>query len=59
MNAKQYDLVIVGHSLAARLTGVRIDIRGENNAAIFVDGVFVSGREGLNFSQLDTERIEA
>lgn len=35
-----------------------IDIRGENNAAIFVDGVFVSGREGLNFSQLDTERIE-
>jgi iron complex outermembrane receptor protein len=35
-----------------------IDVRGENNAAIFVDGVFVSGREGLNFSQLDLERIE-
>lgn len=34
------------------------DIFGENNAAIFVDGVFVSGREGLNFSQLDLERIE-
>ena len=30
----------------------------ENNAAIFVDGVYVSGREGLNFSQLDLERIE-
>jgi iron complex outermembrane receptor protein len=35
-----------------------IDVRGENNAAIFVDGVFVSGKEGLNFSQLDLERIE-
>lgn len=34
------------------------DIFGENNAAIFVDGVFVSGRRGLNFSQLDLERIE-
>jgi iron complex outermembrane receptor protein len=34
------------------------DIFGENNAAIFVDGVFISGREGLNFSQLDVERIE-
>ncbi len=30
----------------------------ENNAAIFVDGVYVSGRQGLNFSQLDLERIE-
>lgn len=34
------------------------DIFGENAAAIFVDGVYVSGREGLNFSQLDVERIE-
>lgn len=34
------------------------DILGENNAAIFVDGIYVSGREGLNFSQLDLERIE-
>jgi iron complex outermembrane receptor protein len=34
------------------------DIFGENNAAIYVDGVYVSGREGLNFSQLDLERIE-
>lgn len=34
------------------------DIFGENNAAIFVDGVYISGREGLNFSQLDLERIE-
>lgn len=31
---------------------------GENNTAVFVDGVFVSGREGLNASQLDLERIE-
>ncbi len=30
----------------------------ENNAAIFVDGVYISGREGLNFNQLDLERIE-
>lgn len=34
------------------------DIFGVNAAAIFVDGVYVSGREGLNFSQLDVERIE-
>ncbi len=34
------------------------DIFGENATAIFVDGVYVSGREGLNFSQLDLERIE-
>ena len=37
---------------------VPTDIFGENNAAIFVDGVYVSGREGLNFSQIDLERIE-
>lgn len=34
------------------------DIFGENNAAVFVDGIYVSGRAGLNFSQLDVERIE-
>lgn len=34
------------------------DIFGVNATAIFVDGVYVSGREGLNFSQLDIERIE-
>ncbi len=34
------------------------DIFGENAAAVFIDGVYVSGREGLNFSQLDIERIE-
>ena len=34
------------------------DIFGENAAAIFIDGVYVAGREGLNFSQLDIERIE-
>jgi iron complex outermembrane receptor protein len=33
-------------------------IFGENNVAVFIDGVFVSGREGLNASQLDLERIE-
>lgn len=35
-----------------------IDIFGENNVAIFIDGVYVSGRSGLNFSQLDLERVE-
>lgn len=34
------------------------DIFGENAAAIFVDGIYVAGREGLNFSQLDVARIE-
>jgi outer membrane receptor protein involved in Fe transport len=34
------------------------DIFGQNNAAIFVDGVYISGREGLNAVQLDMERIE-
>ena len=35
-----------------------IDIFGELNTAVFFDGVFVSGREGINFNQLDLERIE-
>lgn len=35
-----------------------IDVRGENNAAVFVDGVFISGKEGLNYNQTDLERIE-
>src|SRR5690606_10027612 len=35
-----------------------IDILGENNTAIFIDGIYVSAREGLNFSQIDLERIE-
>ena len=35
-----------------------IDILGELNTAVFFDGVYVSGREGINFSQLDLERIE-
>ncbi len=34
------------------------DIFGEVNVGIFIDGIYVSGREGLNFSQLDLERIE-
>jgi iron complex outermembrane receptor protein len=34
------------------------DIFGTGAAAIFVDGVYISGREGLNFNQLDIERIE-
>jgi len=33
-------------------------IFGENNVAVFIDGVFVSGREGINAAQLDLERIE-
>lgn len=35
-----------------------LDIFGELNTAIFFDGVYVSGREGINFTQLDLERIE-
>jgi len=34
------------------------DIFGETNAAVFIDGVYAAGREGLNFSMLDVERIE-
>ncbi len=34
------------------------DIFGEPNAAIFVDGVYAAGREGLNFALLEVERIE-
>ena len=34
------------------------DIFGEPNAALFIDGVYVAGREGLNFSYLEVERIE-
>ena len=34
------------------------DIFGANNAAIFVDGVYISGRAGLNAVQFDQERIE-
>ena len=34
------------------------DIFGEPNAAIYVDGVYAAGREGLNFSLLDIQRIE-
>ena len=51
---------VIGEMLPAPvIRGVApIDILGENNTAIFIDGVFVSAREGLNFSQLDLERIE-
>ena len=34
------------------------DIFGETNAAVFLDGVLVAGREGLNFAYLEIERIE-
>jgi iron complex outermembrane receptor protein len=34
-----------------------VNVFGENNAAIFIDGIYVSGREGLNFSQLDLQDI--
>lgn len=33
-------------------------IFGETNVASFVDGVYIAGREGLNFNFLDAERIE-
>ncbi|MGE0581864.1 MAG: TonB-dependent receptor [Steroidobacteraceae bacterium] len=51
---------VIGEMLPAPvIRGVApIDILGENNTAIFIDGVYVSAREGLNFSQLDLERIE-
>lgn len=34
------------------------NIGAESSASIFVDGVYISGREGLNLSQLDLERVE-
>ena len=34
------------------------DIFGENAAAVFVDGVYVAGRAGLNFPQVDIDRVE-
>jgi iron complex outermembrane recepter protein len=34
-----------------------VSIFAENNVGIYIDGVYVSGREGLNFSQLDLETI--
>ena len=33
-------------------------ISNELNVAVFIDGVFVAGREGINAAQLDLERIE-
>ncbi|HPF26580.1 MAG TPA: TonB-dependent receptor [Steroidobacteraceae bacterium] len=51
---------VIGEFLPAPvIRGVApIDIFGELNTALFIDGVYVSGREGINFSQLDLERIE-
>ncbi len=51
---------VIGEFLPAPvIRGVApIDIFGDLNTAVFVDGVYVSGREGINFSQLDLERIE-
>jgi iron complex outermembrane receptor protein len=34
------------------------DIFGETNVGTYIDGVYVAGREGLNFNFLDVERIE-
>jgi len=50
----------IGENLPAPIIRgiVAQDIFGENTAAIFVDGVYIAGRAGLNFSQLDVERIE-
>ncbi len=51
---------VIGEFLPAPvIRGVApIDIFGDLNTAVFIDGVYVSGREGINFSQLDLERIE-
>jgi iron complex outermembrane receptor protein len=51
---------VIGEFLPAPvIRGVApIDIFGELNTAVFIDGIYVSGREGINFSQLDLERIE-
>ncbi len=35
-----------------------VSVFDENAAAVFVDGIFVSAREGLDLNQLDLERIE-
>ncbi len=50
----------IGESLATPIIrGVaQTDIFGENNTAVFVDGVYVSSRSGINMSQLDVSRIE-
>ncbi|VAW02266.1 TonB-dependent receptor [hydrothermal vent metagenome] len=50
----------IGESLATPIIrGVaQTDIFGENNTAVFVDGVYVSSRSGINMSQLDIARIE-
>ncbi len=50
----------VGNSLPVPvIRGVApTDIFGETNAAVFIDGVYAAGREGLNFALLDVQRIE-
>jgi len=43
----------------ATIRGVsQVDIFGDPNAPIFVDGVFVPNNSGVNFSFIDVERIE-
>ena len=50
---------VLGEFLPAPvLRGVApVSINAENNVGIYIDGVYVAGREGLNFSQLDLETI--
>jgi iron complex outermembrane receptor protein len=50
---------VLGEFLPAPvLRGVApVSIFAENNVGIYIDGVYVAGREGLNFSQLDLEAI--
>jgi iron complex outermembrane receptor protein len=50
---------VLGEFLPAPvLRGVApVSINAENNVGIYIDGVYVAGREGLNFSQLDVEAI--
>ncbi len=36
----------------------QVDIFGDPNAPIYIDGIYVSSKSGINFSFLDVERIE-
>lgn len=55
-----FDTVIGEHLAIPTIRGLtQNDLFGDvNNVEIFLDGVNVSGRAGLNFSLLDIERIE-
>lgn len=56
----QFDGLPGGFNTAPVIRGVsqvsRLD--DENNVSIFIDGVYISGRQGLNSNLLDLERVE-